>query len=81
MRPICSPNSGGTASGIAMPERHFAGLARSRGDEYAIVRNLFDAPGRSAENHRVAGAALEDHLLIQFPYTRAFLLACDEDGI
>ncbi len=51
---------------IAFPERHLARLAGRRRHEHAIVRDLLDAPRRGAEHERLAGAALEHHLLVQF---------------
>ena len=71
----------GRASGaIAMPEGHLAGLAGRGRDDDAIVRDLLDAPGGGAENDGVAGAALEDHLFIQFADARAASGAGQEDG-
>ena len=50
---------------VAFPERHFAGLAGSGRDQYAIVGDVNDAPGGSAQNKCFAGMRLEDHLLIE----------------
>ncbi len=63
-----------------MPERHFAGLARRGRNEDAIVRDFFDAPGAGAQNDGVAGAALEDHLFIEFADARAARGAGEEDA-
>ncbi len=58
------------ARAIAFPERHLARLARSRGDEDAVVRDLLDAPRRSAEDERFADPAFEDHLLVELADAR-----------
>jgi hypothetical protein len=60
----------GTARPVALPEGHLARLARCRGDEYAIVSDLVDAPGRGAEDKDFADAALEDHLFIELANPR-----------
>src|ERR1019366_10527892 len=41
---------GGASGGIAVPERHPAGLAGGRGDDDPIVGDLVDAPGGGAED-------------------------------
>ena len=42
--PMASPSSSGRAWPVALPERHLPRLARRRGDEHAVVRDLLDAP-------------------------------------
>src|ERR1019366_4409060 len=71
---------GGTSGAIAVPEGHLAGLAGGGRDDDAIVGDLGDAPGGGAEDDGVAGAALEDHLLVEFADTRAAGGAGEEDG-
>ncbi len=53
---------------VAMPEGHLARLARRRRNQHAIMRDLIDAPRRRAQNECLAGAALEDHLLVQLAH-------------
>jgi hypothetical protein len=51
-------------------------------DQNAVVRDLFDAPRRSAQDEGLAGLALEDHLLVQFADAhRLGALAGKEDAI
>ena len=50
---------------LALPERNRPGNARRRRDEHAVARDLLDPPGRGAEQERLAGARLVDHLLVQ----------------
>ena len=50
---------------IALPERGLRGLARRRGDDDAVDRDLLDPPGRRAEHEALADAALVDHLLVE----------------
>ena len=64
-RPIASPSSSGRPGPIALPERHLSGLARRRRHDDAVVRDLLDPPGGSAEDERFAGAALEHHLFVE----------------
>ena len=71
---------GGASGAIAVPEGHLAGLAGGGGDGDAIVRDLVDAPGGGAQDDGVAGAALEDHLLIEFADARAASGAGEIDG-
>ena len=71
------------ASGaVSVPERHLAGIARGGHDQNAVVGNLFDAPGRSAQDEGLAGLALVDILLVEFadPH-RLGALAGKEDAI
>src|SRR6266704_1172569 len=60
-----------TADTFALPERHGAGHARSRRDEDAVARDLLDPPGRRAEQERLAGPRLVDHLLVELADTAA----------
>ena len=71
---------GGASGAVAVPEGHLAGLAGRGRDADAIVRDLIDAPGGGAEDDGVAGAALEDHLLIEFADARAARGAGEEDA-
>ena len=71
---------GGPPGAIAVPEGHLAGLAGRGRDDDAIVRDLVDAPGGGAEDDGVAGAALEDHLFVEFADARAAGGAGQEDG-
>ena len=68
---MCAAELQRPAGGVALPERHLARLARRRRDEHAVVRDLLDAPGRGAEQERLADAALEDHLLVELADARA----------
>ena len=55
-----------SAGPIAVPERHLAcGAPGSRCDDDPVLGDLVDPPGRRAEHEPVAGAALEDHLLVE----------------
>ena len=53
------------ADALALPERHRAGHAGRGRDEHAVARDLLDPPGRGAEQERLAGARLVDHLLVE----------------
>src|SRR5213593_116158 len=57
-----------TADAFALPERHGAGHARSGRNEDAVARDLLDPPGRRAEQERLAGARLVDHLLVELAH-------------
>ena len=71
-----------TAGRVGLPERHLAGLARGRGDEHAVVRDLLDAPAGRAEQERLADAALEHHLFVELADARAgTVLAGEEDAV
>ncbi len=59
------------ARAFAAPERHLAGLARRRAHDHAVARDVLDAPGRGAEQERLALAALGDHLLVELADARA----------
>ena len=50
---------------LALPERDRARPARRRGDDDAVARDLLDPPGGRAEQERLAGAGLVDHLLVE----------------
>src|SRR5262249_11212677 len=53
------------AGAFAAPERHLAGLAGCRAHDHAIARDRLDPPGRRAQDERLAGPALGDHLLVE----------------
>ena len=59
------------AGAIAVPERHLAGLAGRGRDDHALVGDVVDAPGRRAQQERLAGARLVDHLLVELADPRA----------
>src|SRR6185312_8811602 len=59
------PELEGAADPFAPPEGDQAGDARSRRYENAIAGDLLDAPGRRAEEKRLAGAGLVDHFLVE----------------
>ena len=69
--PMCAAELERPPGGVRLPERHLARLARRGRDEHAVVRDLLDAPGRGAEQERLADAALEDHLLVELADARA----------
>ena len=50
---------------VALPERHRAGRAGRGRDDHAVAADLLDPPGRGAEQERLAGARLVDHLLVE----------------
>ena len=50
---------------LALPERHGAGNPGRRRDEHAVARDLLDPPRRGAEQERLTGARLVDHLLVE----------------
>ena len=45
------------------------------------MRDFFDTPCGSAKNDGVSGAALEDHLLVQFADARTFGRACEKHAV
>ncbi len=53
------------ADSLALPEGNGARHARSRRHEHAVPRDLLDSPCRRAEQERLAGARLVDHLLVE----------------
>ena len=55
----------GASERVALPERHRAGKAGRRGDDHPVAADLLDAPRRRAEQERLAGAGLVDHLLVE----------------
>ena len=59
------------ADALALPERDRARHARRRRDEHAVARDLFDPPRRGAEQERLAGTRLVDHLLVELADTAA----------
>ena len=50
---------------LAAPERHRTRHAGSRRDEHSVARDLLDPPARGAEQERLAGSRLVDHLLVE----------------
>ncbi len=80
--PNATPELQWTARCVAMPERHLAGLSRCGRDKHAVVSDFVDSPGGGAENKRVSGATLEDHLLIQLAHADGLRVgAREEDSI
>src|SRR6266576_92933 len=55
----------GAADALALPERNCSRHTWSRRDEDAVTRDLFDAPGRRAEQEGLAGPRFVDHLLVE----------------
>src|SRR5439155_27283364 len=55
----------GTADALALPEWDGARDPRSRRDQHAVARDLLDPPRRGAEQERLTGARLVDHLLVE----------------
>ena len=74
------PELQGAAGAIAFPERHLARLAGRRRDDHAVVRDLHDAPRRGAEHERLAGAALEHHLLVELAHARGARCGAEEEN-
>ena len=67
---------------IALPERHLARFTGSRNNKHPIMRNVFDAPGRRAENKGLVGMGLEDHLLVEFAHANGLALGvCEKDSV
>ncbi len=56
---------------VALPERHRAGRAGRGRDDHAVAADLLDPPGRGAEQERLAGARLVDHLLVELAHAPA----------
>ena len=56
---------------FALPERDRPGHTGRRRDEDAVARDLLDAPRRRAEQERLAGPRLVDHLLVELADTAA----------
>src|ERR1041385_2291783 len=61
----------GPPHALALPERHRAGHAGRRRDEHAVAGDLLDPPGGGAEEERLPGASLVDHLLVQLAHASA----------
>ncbi len=55
----------GAPDGVALPEGHGAGGAGGGRDDHAVARDLLDPPGGGAEQERLPGAGLVDHLLVE----------------
>src|SRR5581483_2887864 len=51
---------------VALPERDRAGQAGRGGNDHAVAGDLLDPPGGRAEQERLTGARLVDHLLVEF---------------
>ena len=60
----------GATDTVALPERHLSGLARGRGDNHLVSRDLLDAPGCGPEHERLARACFVDHLFVQLAHAR-----------
>ena len=58
----------GAPDGVALPEGHRAGGAGCGGDDHAVAGDLLDPPGGGAEQERLAGAGLVDHLLVELAH-------------
>ncbi len=67
------------AGPIAFPEGHLPRLAGRGRHQHAVVGDLLDAPRRGAEHERLAGAALEDHLLVELADARRAGPGADEE--
>ena len=65
--PSCRGRGRARAAGPACRPSRTASSPAARGgrDDDAVVRDLLDAPGRRAEQERLAGARLVDHLLVE----------------
>jgi hypothetical protein len=50
---------------LALPERDRSGHARCRRDQHAVARDLLDAPCGRAQQKRLPGPSLVDHLLVE----------------
>ncbi len=68
-----------TAGAVALPERHFAGFAGGGSDKHAVVRDVFNAPGGRAQDERLVGVRLEDHLFVEFAHAHGFALGVGEE--
>ena len=67
------------AGAVALPERHFAGLAGGGSDEDAVVGDVDDAPGGCAEDEGLVGVGLEDHLFVELADAHGFALGVGEE--
>src|SRR3954447_8407620 len=56
---------------VALPERNRARVAGRRRHDHAITADLLDPPRRGAEQERLAGSRLVDHLLVELADTPA----------
>ena len=70
---------GGATGPVPLPERHPPRLAGRRADDDPVAPDLLDPPGRRAEQERVAGPRLVDHLLVELADPRA--LGAEVDGV
>ena len=70
-RPDRSAQLQRSARPVAVPERHLAGLPRRGRDDDLLERDVLDAPGGRAEEERLAGTRLVDHLLVELADPRA----------
>ncbi len=61
-----------SARPVAAPERQLAGFAGGRRDDDPVAGDLLDPPTGRAEQDALAGAGLEDHLLVQLADARSF---------
>ncbi len=67
---------------IAMPEGHLSRLTGRGRNQYAIMRNLVDAPRGRAQDKGISGVALEDHFLVELADShRLFRRAGQEHSI
>ena len=55
----------GPAHRVALPERDRARQAGRRGDDHAVAADLLDPPRARAEQERLPGTRLVDHLLVE----------------
>ena len=55
----------GAPDGVALPERHGAGGAGGGCDDHAVAPDLLDPPAGGAEQERLPGPGLVDHLLVE----------------
>src|SRR5439155_8879304 len=53
---------------VALPERHGARQPGGGADDDAVAADLLDAPRARAEQERLAGARLVDHLLVELAH-------------
>ena len=63
--PIARPSSTGRPAPSPFQNGILPGSPGAGDDEHAVVGDLLDAPGRGAEQERLAGPALEHHLLVE----------------
>ena len=63
------------AGTVALPERHLARLAGSGRHQHAVVRDVGDAPRGRAEDERLVGVRLEDHLLVELAHAHRLALS------